>query len=95
MYVPNLATLGQICHDLSRGQAHVGVHLSVNTPDGPGRQGLLSRDTIPCEKFQRYTFVPNVVILGQICREISCRQAHFLQPDRQTDRQTDADDNTP
>ena len=77
MFVPNMVTVGQICHELSCRQAHFGTLLSVKVPNYLDGHGPLTPFTIPSKSFPRYIFVPNLVTLGQICHELSCRQAHF------------------
>ena len=75
--MPNLVTLGPICHKLLCGQAHFGARLSVKVPNDLEGHGPLTPFTIPSKSFPSYISVPNLVTLGQICHELSSEQAHF------------------
>ena len=100
-YKPNLVILGTFFQKLLSGQAHFGPILTVFGPNDLEGQGQMSPYAIPSENFPRYTYKPNLVILGTFFQKLLSGQAIVdrrtdRRTDGQTDRRTDAgDDNTP
>ena len=106
MFGANLVILSQIYDELSRGQAEFPTISSQNGQNDLEGQGQWPPFSIPAESIPRCMFGANLVILDQICDELSCGQVKFTdgrtdartdgRTDWQTGRRTDAgNDNTP
>ena len=70
------------------------VFLQILTPNDLEGKGQITPQTIPTENLPRYTFKPNLVILGQFFKRYADKQC---LTDGQTDKQSDGqtgDDNT-
>ena len=77
MFGANLVILAQICDELSRKQATFPTILSQNGQNDLEGQGQLSPFSIPNKCIPGCMFGANLVILAQICDELSCGQARF------------------
>ena len=97
MFGANLVIPSQICDELLCGQAKFPRILSQNCQNDLEGQGQWPLFSIPAESIPGCIFVANLMILLQICDELSCRQSKVHgRMDRWTDRRTDAgNDNTP
>ena len=90
MFGANLVILAQIYDELSRGLAKFPRILSQNGQNDLEGQGQWPPFSIPADSIPRCMFGANLVILDQICDELSCRQGKvYGRMDRQRDRQTD------
>ena len=72
MFGANLVILAQIYEDLSRRQAKFPRILSQNGQNDLEGQGQWLPFSIPAESIPRCMFGANLVILDQICDELSC-----------------------
>ena len=97
----NLVILAQMYDKLSCGQAEFSRNLSQNGRNDLEVQGQWPPFSIPSESIQGCMFGANLVILADICDELSCGQGKVYwrtdgRTDGQTGRRTDAgNDNTP
>ena len=87
MFGANLVILAQICYESSRGQSEFPRILSQNGQNDLEGQGQWPPFSIPAESIPRCMFGANLVILDQICDELSCGQGKVYG---QTDGQTQA-----
>ena len=88
----NLVILAQIYEELSRGQAEFPRILSQNGENDLEGQGQWPPFSIPAESIPRCMFGANLVILDQICDELSCGQGKvYGQKDRRMDGQMEAE----
>ena len=88
MFGTSLVILAQIYNELSRGQAKFPRILSQN--DLNDLEGLRQWPpfSIPTESILRCMFGVNLVILDQICDELSCGQGKvYGRTDRRTERE--------
>ena len=93
MFGANLVILAQIYDELLRGQAEFPRILSQNGQNDPEGQGQWPLFSIPAESIPRCMFGANLVILDQICDDLSCGQGKVYG---RTDRRADTgNDNTP
>ena len=83
----HLEILAQIYDELSRGQAKILRVLSQNGQNDIEGQGQWPLFPIPTKNISWCMFGANLVILAQICDELSCGKAKFT--DRRTDVPTD------
>ena len=74
MFVANLVILAQICDELWRGQSEFPGILSQNGKNDLEGQGQWPLFSIPAESIPWCIFGANLVILSQICYELSCGQ---------------------
>ena len=72
MFGTNLVILAQICDELSHGQAEFPRILRQNGQNVLEGQGQWPPFSIPAKSIPGCTFVANLVILAQICDELSC-----------------------
>ena len=73
----NLVILAQICDELSQGQAEFPRILSQNGQNDLESQGQWPPFSITAESVPGCMFGANLVILAQICDELSHGQAEF------------------
>ena len=73
----NLVILAPICDELSRGQAEFPRILSHNGQNDLEGQGQWPLFSIPAESIPWCMLGANLVIVAQICDELSCGQAEF------------------
>ena len=73
----NLMILAQVCDELSRGQAEFPRILSHNGQNDLEGQGQWHPFSIPVKSIPWCMLGANLVILAQICDELSCGQAKF------------------
>ena len=97
MFGANLVIPSQICDELLCEQAKFPRILSQNGQNDLEGHGQWPLFSIPAESIPGCIFVANLMILLQICHELSCRQSKVPGGmDRWTDRRTDAgNNNTP
>ena len=74
MFGANLVILAQICEDLSHRQAEFPRILRQNGQNDLEGQGQWPSFSIPAESIPKCMFGANLVILDQICDELSCGQ---------------------
>ena len=86
MFGANLVILAQIYDELLHGQAEFPIILSQNDRQGQGQWPPFS---IPAESISGCMFGGNLVILDQICGELSCGQSKVYR------RMDAGNDNTP
>ena len=79
LFPANLVVLTQICDDLSCRQAEFPKILSQNGQNDLEYQGQWPPFSIPAECIPGCIFGANLVILAQICDELSRGQAKFLR----------------
>ena len=90
MFGANLVILTQIYDKLSCGQTKFPIILSQNGQNDFEGQSQWPPFSIPAESIPRCMFGANLVILDQICDDLSCGQVKvYGRTDRQTERQTD------
>ena len=90
MFGANLVILAQIYDELSRGQAGFPRILSQNWQNDLEDHSQWSPFSIAAESIPRCMFGANLVILDQICDELSCGQGKvYGRTDGRTDGQTD------
>ena len=77
MFGANLVILAQICDDLSCGQAKFPKILSLNGQNDLEGQGQWPPFSLPAKSILGCMFGANLVILAQICDDLSCGQAKF------------------
>ena len=77
MFGANLVILAQICDELSCRQATFPTILSQNGQNDLEGQGQWPPFSIPTKSIPGCMFGANLVILAQICDELSCGQAKF------------------
>ena len=78
-YKQNLTILARFFKKLLIGQANfysIWTVLAQNDLEG---QGQITTYAIPSKNFLRYTFKPNLVIIGTLFQKLLCGQAHHLQ----------------
>ena len=90
MFGANLVILAQIYDELSHGLAKFLRILSQNGQNDLEGQGQWPPFSIPADSIPRCMSGANLVILDQICDELSCGQGKvYGRTDRQTDRRID------
>ena len=90
-YTPNLVIPGTFFQKLLSGQACFGPILTVFGPNDLEGQGQISPYAIHSDILPRYTYKPNLVILGAFFQKLLCVQANVDgQTDGRTDGQTQA-----
>ena len=77
MFGAYLVILAQICDELLRGQAKFPKILSQNGQNDLEGHGQWPPFSTPAETIPGCMFGANLVILDQICDELSCRQTEF------------------